>query len=566
MSFSNPGYLWLLLTVIIPLILYLMPLPRKRVNTSALFLWEKFLGSEPFGRSSERFKRFLGFTLAALIITLLVFAAADLSVGTSPVKAKSLIIFIDNSASLNAVTSGKSNFERVKAAAAKIAESLDAGSIVSVVEAADELRVVYPAGVPSRETVRKIEGLESFDGPVDVKGMLEKSFKLWGGKEGTEIYIFTDRDPPESSWGKRASAWIAPHAKWNAGIIALSAERAGDDIVAKFTVANYGEKNAALSGTVFGNGRTGGTYQEKDVPPGASRDESVRFTEPGRAAVNVTLAAGGIQDTLDIDNEARVIVPSIDEMRVNVVWPDPKTRNTYVLSVLAALRAEGVGYPVSGDESEGGAASVFVNTMPSALPKNSAIIICPYLSGFLEVQGLLDKPVVINRQADDPLLKDVNLRGLSVKGAVLTKVPSWARPLVWADEQPVAWAGELNGIRIFYVGIPASASSSRLPLTASFPALMKNALSWMLPGPEILRPGEYVNGWTSRKIGFIENKSDGRSHAFSLLDAGESDLRNSTGKESILPPGRKSLAPLMTVLAMLMLGLEWFLFHNRYTE
>ena len=399
-----------------------------------------------------------------------------------------------------------------------------------------------------------------------MKGMLEKAFKLWGNKEGTEIYMFTDRNPPESSWGKRVNAWIAPRAKSNAGIIALSAERAGEDIVAKFTVANYSGNKATLSGTVFGNGRTGGTYEEKDVLPGASRDELVRFPEPGRAAVNVTLGTESISDMLETDNEARVIVPSIDEMRVNVVWPDPKTRNTYVLSVLAALRAEGVGYPVSGDESEGGAASIFVNNVPSAMPKNSSIIICPYLSGFLEVQGLLDKPVVINRQADDPLLKDVNLRGLSVKGAVLTKVPSWARPLVWADEQPVIWAGELKGIRIFYMGIPASASSSRLPLTASFPALMRNALSWMLPGPEILRPGEYVNGWTSRKIGFIENKADGKSHAFSLLDAGESDLRNISGKESILPPGRKSLAPLMTILAMIMLGFEWFLFHNRYTE
>ncbi len=566
MSFSNPGYLWLLLFIIIPLILYLMPLPRKRINTSALFLWEKFLGAEPFGRSSERFKRFLGFTLTALIITLLVFAAADLSVGVSPVKAKSLIILMDNSASMNAVSSGKSNFEKAKAAAAKIAESLDAGSLVSVVEAADELRVIYPSGVPSRETVRKIEGIESFDGPVDVLAMLEKAFKLWGNKEGTEIYMFTDREPPESAWGTRVRSWIAPHAKWNAGIIALSAERAGDDIIAKFTVANYGENNATLSGAVFGNGRTGGTYEERGVAPGTAREETIRFTESGRAAVNVTLSARGIEDRLDIDNEARVIVPSIDEMRVNVVWPDIKSRNTYVLSVLAALRAEGVGYPVSGAEGEGGAASVFVNIMPSVLPKNSSVIICPYLSGFVEVQGLLDKPVVIDRQADDPLLKDVNLRGLSVKGVVLTKVPGWAKPLVWAEDKPIIWAGEINGIRIFYIGIPASAASSRLPLTPSFPALMKNSLSWMLPRQEILRAGEYINGWTSRKIGFIESKADNRSHAFSLLDAGESDLRNVSGNESALPPGRRSLAPLMTVLAMILLGLEWILFHKRYTE
>ena len=57
MTFLAPSYLWLFLLLIIPLILYLLPMPRRRVKTAALYLWERFLEKEPFGKASEKIRR-----------------------------------------------------------------------------------------------------------------------------------------------------------------------------------------------------------------------------------------------------------------------------------------------------------------------------------------------------------------------------------------------------------------------------------------------------------------------------------------------------------------------------
>ena len=64
MSFQKPDLLWLLAALLVPLVLYLLPMPRRRVMSTALFLWERFLKSEMLGRTSERFRRALGLALA----------------------------------------------------------------------------------------------------------------------------------------------------------------------------------------------------------------------------------------------------------------------------------------------------------------------------------------------------------------------------------------------------------------------------------------------------------------------------------------------------------------------
>ncbi|MEI6846025.1 MAG: VWA domain-containing protein [Candidatus Firestonebacteria bacterium] len=566
MSFSRPDFLWLLLLIILPLLLYLLALPRKRVITGALFLWEKFLSTEPFGKASERFRKLLSFSLVAAVILLLTLAAAELCVGTSSVKAKSLVIFMDVSASMNAESRGMSSLARAKAAALKVVESLDAGSEVAVVEAAEEFRVIYPFGAPGQETQRKITGLTGYDGAADIKVQLEKAYSFWGKKEGTEIYVFTDRELPKTSWQDRLTLWLAPATGDNIGIIKLSANRKNEEIVVKFTLANYTGKPVVFKGKVFVNGKSQTSFNGLKAEPGQTAEGSAQVKETGRAAININLFTENTGNALFEDDEARVIVPSLEATRVNVVWPKIKTHNSFIVSVLSALKEEGVCYPVAVEKAEGKETTIFVDSMPGEFPEKGALLICPYLSGAVEVLGLLDRTVTIDAQARDPLLKDIDLDGLTVKGAVLAKMPEGAKPLIWAEGYPLVWAGEVNKRKVFFIGIPLTLMNSRLPLTVAFPALMRNALAWLLPAPEILRPGEYVDGWTSKNIGFIENPANKNLHAFSLLNAGESDLRRKNPEEAVIRPGKKSLALYCVVLALLLLACEWVLFHKRLTE
>ena len=59
MSFREPAALWFALLLLVPLVLYLLPMPRRRVAASALYLWQRFLASERYGRTSERYREVL---------------------------------------------------------------------------------------------------------------------------------------------------------------------------------------------------------------------------------------------------------------------------------------------------------------------------------------------------------------------------------------------------------------------------------------------------------------------------------------------------------------------------
>jgi hypothetical protein len=96
--------------------------------------------------------------------------------------------------------------------------------------------------------------------------------------------------------------------------------------------------------------------------------------------------------------------------------------------------------------------------------------------------------------------------------------------------------------------------------------LMRNACLWMLPQAKVLRPGETVDGWTSRRAGMAENPHNGQNYAFSTLSAAESDLRREPAAEETPVARRQSLAMALVGLAVVLLTVEWGLFHRRFTE
>ena len=567
MSFREPHLLWLLWLLIIPILLYLLPIPHRRSATSALFLWERFLQSERFGHTSERFRRALGFACIMAVLVCLCLAAADLTVGSSSIKARRLIVLVDASASMNAVVDGESNLSRARTAAARVIGSLDADTEVAVMEATNELDVLLPFGPPGREAVRTVMNIEPFEGPGDLSRALEETRRLWGTADDVQVYVFTDRRPGRTSWGERLRVWVAPKAGDNPAIVRLSARRVGREIVARFALANYGRSPRTLAGSILANGMQRDYFEGVTLDPGQVVERTTRFEELNATALQIKLDVGDGEDAIEVDDEARMIIPSLDEMRVRVLWPEKGRHNAYVRAVLSSLREQGIGEPSSQATEDGpGRVVVFVNRQPTAWPRGGAIVICPFKSGLIQIDGVLEKPAVVTRQAAHPLMKGVDLRGLSVKEIVRAEVPEWAQPLAWANNQPVMWAGECGKCRVLFLGVPPALFASRLPLIPSFPALMRNVLLWMLPSNEAMRPGDDADGWTSRTTGFIENQADGKVCAFSLLDGTESDLRREDAEAEEPVSGRRSLAAFLIAAAILLMGLEWVLFHKRITE
>jgi hypothetical protein len=609
MSFQKPDLAWLFLVLLVPLLLYLLPMPRRRVMSTALFLWERFLESEILGRTSERFRRALGLALLAAILAALIAAAAELSIGKPAVEARRLVVLMDVSASMNAFgaavsaamagetpapQAGESNLEAAKRAAADLVASLDATTEVAVAEAAGELRLLSAFQPAGREAADAISAIEPFDGPINLRRLLDQAFEHWGEDDECEIYVFTDSPLPESRWNHRAHAWSAPPAGDNVAITALAAERRGKRILVRYTLANYSREPKTLAGSVLVNDSPRSALQGTALGPGETARQQAAIEESDAATLKVRLDTPS--DALLVDNEACIRVPALEDLRANVIWPSGGKHNAYVSAVLSSLQEQGTIGPIAQvrqaiqpdmkqkppSSLPSGAApdevrlesltysnaplTVFVNQSPGAWPEGGAIVLHPLRGGALAVSGLHPEPVTITRQAAHPLLDGVELRGLVVKDAVHAEPPSWAEPIVWAGDLPLVWAGEHGKTKALIVALPLTTDDSRLPLLASFPVLMRNACLWMLPQPKVLRPGETADGWTSRRAGLVENSQQGQKYAFSTLSAAESDLRREPAPEEAPVARRRSLAMALVGLAVVLLTVEWGLFHRRLTE
>jgi len=605
-SFQKPDLLWLCLALLVPLVLYLLPMPRRRVMSTTLFLWERFLRSEMLGRTSERFRRALGLALLAVILAALIAAAAELSIGAPRVNARRLVVLVDASASMNARGAavpaagagrtpapprGESNLDRAKRAAADLVASLGARTEVAVAEAAGQLRLISAFQPGGREAADAVAAIGPFDGPTDLGRLLGQAFQLWGEEDECEIHVFSDAPLPESRWGRRAHAWIAPPAGDNSAIVALAAQRRGKKIVARFTLANYGRGPQTLAGTVLANDVPRSTFQGIVLGPGDTAQQQATFEEPASATLVVRLDIPA--DALAADNEACIRVPGLEDLRVRVARPAGGKHNTYLGAVLSALQEQGTigqisqAAPDAGPPGAPTPLTIFVNQAPEAWPAGGAIVLYPLRAGVMGISGLHPEPVTITRQAPHPLLEGVELRGLVVKDVVHAQPPSWAEPIVWAGDLPVVWAGETNSrgagvppvfhqaggtpapqgkTKALIVAMPLTTDDSQLPLLASFPMLLHNACLWMLPQPQVLRPGEMIDGWTSRRAGLAENPHDGRRYAFSTLSAGESDLRREAAAEETPIGRRQPLALALVMFATVLLPIEWGLFHRRFTE
>lgn len=589
MSVQNPTYLWLALLLIIPLILYLLPMPRRRIAAGALFLWERFLARERFGRTSERFRRALGFALLAGILLCLVLAAADLTAGRPSVKASHVVVLIDNSASMTAVADGISNLDRARSAAADLLSTLDADTTVTLIEAADQVRILDSSRAGSKQALEKLWKIEPFEGAVSIDKAIEQAFELAGAKDPQAmLYVFGDQAAAPGRWAGRGHVWSAPPAGDNVGITQVRAARRGNVIEVSFTIANFAMQPRTVSASVLANGNLARPAEPFTLAAGESAQKSVQFEESRGCRLQIRLEGA---DALAADDWAYAVVPSLDDQRVAAVWPDIKKRNFNVASVLAALQEQGASGQVidlaaadaGGDQP---AVSVYVNEMPQSWPDEGrdggCIILYPLKDGVLEVKGVHAQDVTVDRQADHRLLVGADLRGLKVKNALKVEPPAWAEPLVWAGDQCVTWAGHVGRTKVLFVGIPLLQSGSRLPLVASFPTLMANAMEWMLPGARAHAVGADVGGTTSRKAGFATleagtgavSANDAKTElgpstqgvAFSVASAAESDLRRDGPAEAESFSRRHSLAGVLVAMAILLLGAEWMLFHRRLTE
>jgi len=568
MEFLNPGSLWLFLLGLIPVVLYLVRRRSKKVRVSTLVFFKTLAREHQESAWLRRLKRWLSFLLTLLVLSLAVLILSRLIVRQDAAdQYRTVVILLDRSASME-VKDGEGE-TRLAVAKRILRERLkQVPEEVGVALVAYDLRpdVLQPRTTKRRELLSRLEAVETrpIEGRPDAA--LETARMIAGTEPPAVIWHLSDRllaPAPEDVAVRELS--LALPGVVNAGITAVQLrgvplEHARYDVFVRVGL-NRDAPARTKARLDFSVGGIPSQVRELELDPGAEASVTVRVNGSRDQLLRLSLTTDG--DGFPVDDEVLLPLPEIRPILAAWIRPDG-AEDPYTRLALTSVQESGSfellkGGPSSWPLSEPVDAVIFDGWLPESWPEKTPVVVInpPDHAAPLAVRrpaAPVPHDSVRTGNEDHPVLFRVSSGRVAVTQTAIYDSRPALEPLWFAGDEPVLSAGEINGNRVVVLGF-SPGLSERLPLTASFPILMGNALYWCVaPEQEVarqhtLRTGELakVSGssitWTMRegrdlktrqfplagelvemdRIGSWETDAGVRGSAH-LLSIGESDL------------------------------------------
>ena len=449
--------------------LYLLKPPPRRLLIPSSLIWERVLRESR--RSSDWLRWLLSVLLAALIVVAIVMAVTRPQLGDAVEAASRLILVLDNSPTMAALTTdGASRWDH---ALAKARSELQARSADTQVLLADTMRRIATPGYEGRDAA--LERL----GTLRVAHGETPRIPLRGGP-GIEMLVISD--------GVQL-ADVPAHAKVesvfdpveNAGITAfevlpLPADPGRYQAFVEITNASTADKPIELTIAGVGARRVNRTVA---VAGRSSRAETIDISALEAGPVRASVVMPG--DGLAADDSAFALLPMKRQVRVTLIT----SGNAYLEKSLRAqprVRLT-VSPPARYADSREVDAWVFDRFAPRSPPAAPALLFGPGTASWLPARG----GEIVNVSAGSwaeahPLLANISLHDLYVDRALPVRgsAPADAAEsvLVRADNRaPLAMVHE-GVARWILFGF--SLEDSNFGLHAGFPIFLNNALNWMV--------------------------------------------------------------------------------------
>jgi hypothetical protein len=480
------------LAALLPIIiaLYFLKLRRMEQRISSTYLWRTLVrdtaANAPWQRLRPNMLMFLQLLfLAALIIALArPFTWSDTAAGSH------LILVIDTSPSMNATDVKPSRLAEAVAIARRMIDSLPSSSRATLITAG--------AQSPIFNLQSSISAISS----ADLPSALTIASAIAAREPDSEIVILSDGHVALQpvTLPSRARFVSIGNSNHNQAIGAFSAQReaGGRHLTAFAQLVNYGAQAVSRRLVLYADGRV---WTARDVMLASNQAQAVTFAGlPLDAHIFEAHLEG--DDMLALDDRAYVVPPSNQKISVRVVT----TGNRFLETALRLMPNVVIAFqsPISYTQSPTANfhLTIFDSFVPTTtLPMGNLLLIAPLRATELfSVTGSVEAPVPVPVVGDDPILRYVDLRDVTIQAATRVPLPSWARAVIMDSKSsaPLLMMGE-QGNR--HLGILAfDLRHSDLPLRVAFPLLMANLL-------DALASGSVTNVPTSVEVG----------HAFAIL-------------------------------------------------
>ena len=622
MSFLFPlGWIFAALVPVI-IALYLRRVRRKHVVVPTLLFWQRALGEQSRRAFLGRLRQLLSLLLQLLIFTLILLALVRPEPAGFSRHGHSTVIILDSRARMQAMEpDGKTRFAKAVALAKQTAANAREGASVAVLSAHAQPEVVAPFSTDPAQLLRHLDALQPTDDSGDLKEAVALARELLAARPGNHrLLVFTDgRELPDFQTADAQDASVIPVEIVPVGTprnnVAITRFAARPQLASPQTsdlllsLANYGNETAEGTVEITADGalldvkpfRLAPGEQRTEVFPAIDGGKKSMFPEaPARLQARLELKS---DDALPLDNVAYATRPAVKPLHVLLV----SKGNWFLEKVLPANPAVRFEMLEPGAFSPAMAGSfdvvIFDGEGPdlATLTTGNALYI---KQSPLGTSGTLKEPLVTDSDPANPLLRFVEWQNVTLLRASELPPPSlegWRFEVpLRSFEHPLIITGEQGSRRIAIFAFDIAESD--LPLRVAFPLLISNTLQWLasggqpaplsdleagqgipLPAGATVRPAESDTAVATRffqphRNGFYQIRTGETEQpvAVNTFSPQEADLRTGLAEQGTSLLGNtnrlwagaasRPLWQWLALTALLLIGVEWGLYHRRHTE
>ncbi|MEM7145710.1 MAG: BatA and WFA domain-containing protein [Verrucomicrobiota bacterium] len=515
MQILQPTYLYLALLGLIPLALYFFRRKSRTVPVSTLVFFKSLAKEHQESAWLRHLKKVLSLLLTLLVLGGVIFALARPVFAPKTEGLESIVVLLDRSASMNAVDGSGEN--RLEAAKAELRTRLagvpeDVGVSLMVYDGRPEL--LLPKSYKRRQLLALVDQVDTRPVPDDEEKAMGQARMIASLDEPAEIWHFTDREAAEVERDESELAIrerrfpMGLEAPTNAGITAFQVRKV-PLVHSRYEVyvRVMGASSMSGAGTAEMEIKVGGVpvqIRELDIEPGVGEGIILPLDGVAGQLLEIRLQMEG--DCFSEDNYVAARLPEEDPLLV--AWITAEA-DPFTELALSSIAEEG-----KVELWKGGAGSwpldvsvdvvIFDGWLPEEWPEGVPAIVLnppgsagPVRAVALESGGI-PHGAVRAANGDHPVLFRVNSGRVSLTQTAVLDGTGSLEPLWFAGGDPVLLAGEVRGQRLVIMAFSAE-RSERLPLMASYPLLLGNALFWCanaVRGDEVFgryRTGEVID-------------------------------------------------------------------------
>jgi hypothetical protein len=598
--------------------LYLLKQQVRRASVPTLFLWEELLRTRERAALSLRLRSVFSVLLALAIVALLLLALADLRRHFDG-EGRTLVLLLDTSGSMSATDEAPTRLEAAKRAAERFVRALAPADRAMVVALGAQATPLGGFRAEASELLIDLAALHPTDGSADLRSGLGLAADVLQGQPHPEVLLISDGNVlglPEATQlatrlqGLRVRSVSVGKSARNFGITSFAVRRYPLDRTHQecmVTVTSYAERPERVALTISASGTL--LHEETlTLEPGAEQTRMLTDLPAGEALLEAKLTPVAGPDTLPADDVAWTALPPRERTRVLVV----SEGNRYLEAALLLDEYLDVRESSPRDALQTGDAEVviFDRVRPEADPGIPALYLGPGEgSGFfpLPVDGEVARPFFDRVDTEHPSVRLIALRDVNVaRAARTTPAPGDTVIAGTSARVPLIVEGRRQAP---FIALTFDARLSDLPLRPAWPLFLLSSIEHLSTRSEdaasSFRAGELVQLVVpegTQRVSITpphgaprEVATPGASLRFLAELAGPYTIRaaDRTWQVAVnVPPGEGRIAPQagsfaraeppvlaeapgpgfgerpwpwFAAMALLLVALEWFTFHRRWT-